>query len=136
MPFFTGDTNQIILRIKEKFISSLNLIEFEKKAYDADLVFESYCFKNAEDSEISGYMCKALSIKLSDVQVIYMSLTSKLKRLFTSFIESFNDGKFHVAQRLQKPGVHNPDLCQSSFVLLGACLAKSLCLRVKSLWIV
>ena len=67
MPFFTGDNNQIILRIKEKFI---NLIEFEKKTYDANLMFESYCFKTSEDNEISGYMCKVLTIKLSDVQVI------------------------------------------------------------------
>ena len=45
----------------------------KKKSYDANLIFESYGFKNpaeGDDSEISGYMCKALSIKLSDVQVI------------------------------------------------------------------
>ena len=69
MPYFVGDNHQIILKIKEKFISS-NITEFEKKTYDADLMFESYCFKNSEDNEISGYMCKALSIKVSDVQVI------------------------------------------------------------------
>ena len=72
MPFFTGDNNQIILRIKEKFISALDLMDF-KKTYDAYLVFESYCVKpsaNSEDNEITGYMCKALTIKLSDVQVI------------------------------------------------------------------
>ena len=31
MPFFTGDNNQVILRIKEKFIISLDLMDFEKK---------------------------------------------------------------------------------------------------------
>ena len=31
MPFFTGDNNQIILKIKEKFINALDLIDFEKK---------------------------------------------------------------------------------------------------------
>ena len=73
MPFFTGDNNQISLRIKEKCISALDLMDFEKKTYDANLVFESYCFQpsaTSEDSEISGYMCEALSIKSSDVQVI------------------------------------------------------------------
>ena len=42
MPFFTGDNNQIILKIKEKFISALDLMDFEKKTYDANLVFENY----------------------------------------------------------------------------------------------
>ena len=76
MPFFVGDNNQIILKIKEKIINAFDLMDFEKKTYDANLMFESYCFKpsgsggHAEDNEISGYVCKALSIKLSDVQVI------------------------------------------------------------------
>ena len=76
-------------------------MDFEKKTYDANLVFESYCFRpsgtdgQAGDNEISGYVCKALTIKLSDVQVIQISLTSKSKRLFTSLSESFNVGKFH-----------------------------------------
>ena len=30
MPFFVSDNNQIILKVKEKFINSLNLLEFEK----------------------------------------------------------------------------------------------------------
>ena len=70
MPFFTGDNNQVILSIKERFIRDPTITEFEKKTYDANLVFESYCLKNAEDNEISGYVCKALTIKLSDVQCV------------------------------------------------------------------
>ena len=31
MLFFTGDNNQVILKIKEKFISALDLMDFEKK---------------------------------------------------------------------------------------------------------
>lgn len=73
MPFFTGDNGAVILRIKEKFIGDPTIADgaFEKKTYDANLMFESYCFKpsgNAEDNEISGYLCKALTIKVSDVQ--------------------------------------------------------------------
>ena len=73
MPFFSGDNNQIILSIKEKFIGDPTITEFEKKTYDADLVFESYNFKPTGsdlDNEISGYVCKVLSIKLSNVQSV------------------------------------------------------------------
>ena len=31
MPFFTGDSNQIILRIKERCINALDFMDFEKK---------------------------------------------------------------------------------------------------------
>ena len=47
----------------------------KKKTYDANLVFESYKFKNSEDTEISGYMYKDLSIKVSAVQVISIKLS-------------------------------------------------------------
>ena len=51
-------------------------MDFERKTYDANLMFENYCFKpsgsdgHSGDNEISGYVCKVLTIKLSDVQVI------------------------------------------------------------------
>ena len=63
---------------------SSNVAEFEKKTYDADLVVESYCFKNAEDNEISGY-CVKLYLLTYLMYTLYESYFN-----IKSFISVFN----------------------------------------------
>ena len=68
VPFFQGDNNATILRIKEKFITAIDILEFEKKTYTADIVFEFYNFNPDGENEISGYYCKMPLIRVADVQ--------------------------------------------------------------------
>ena len=70
VPFFNGDNNATIIRVKEKIINSLNILEFERKTYLCDLLFEYYNFNPDGSNEVVGYYCKMPIIKLSDIQCV------------------------------------------------------------------
>ena len=70
VPFFQGDNNATILRVKERFITAIDILEFEKKTYTADIVFEFYNFNPDGENELSGYYCKMPLIRVADVQSV------------------------------------------------------------------
>jgi len=63
VPYFIGDQGHPILRVKKKFIGTVDIDEFQPIAYTADLVFELYCFTNKEGVELTGYYCKVPCIQ-------------------------------------------------------------------------
>jgi len=69
VPFFQGDNNATILRVKERFVTAVDIVEFEKKTYTADILFEFYNF-NPDGTEISGYYCKVPLIRIADIQSV------------------------------------------------------------------
>lgn len=65
VPDFNGDKSAT-LRVEERFINSLNILEFERKAYVCDLLFEYYNSNPDGVSEVIGYYCTMPVIKPSD----------------------------------------------------------------------
>jgi hypothetical protein len=72
MPYFTGDKNEIILKVKEKFICLIDETDLQlKKTYLASLEFEYYSY-TPSDSETTyvGYYAKIPLMRASPSQVV------------------------------------------------------------------
>jgi hypothetical protein len=72
MPYFTGDNNCIILKVKEKFICLIDETDLQlKKTYLANVEFEYYSY-SPEGSETTyvGYYAKIPLMRASPSQVV------------------------------------------------------------------
>ena len=72
LPFFIGETGDIILRVKERFINAPTITELEKKTYLANLEFKYYTYVPPEQTDINytGYFLKLPLMVVSPTQIV------------------------------------------------------------------
>ena len=64
MPFWkTTDKQEIILKVKDKFVSTASGQLIKGSEYNIDITFESYCIDQEDKEPIKGYYCKVTSVK-------------------------------------------------------------------------
>ena len=66
MPYWKTDKNEIILKVKEKFVNKTNELH-KGNEYNADAVFENYCIENEGKEPIKGYYLKLPRLSSSNV---------------------------------------------------------------------
>ncbi len=62
MPFWVTDKNEMILKVKDKFIGSIETLE-QGRLYSIDAEFESYCIEKENETPIKGYYLKIPQMK-------------------------------------------------------------------------
>ena len=68
MPFWVTDKNEMILKVKDKFIGSVEPLE-QGRLYSIDAEFESYCIEKENEESIKGYYMKVPSMKAVGVEI-------------------------------------------------------------------
>ena len=68
MPFWVTDKNEMILKVKDKFIGSVEPLE-QGRLYNIDAEFESYCIEKENEESIKGYYMKVPSMKAVGVEI-------------------------------------------------------------------
>ena len=67
MPYWQTDKQEMILKVKDKFIGSIEPLE-QGRLYSIDAEFESYCIEK-ENENIKGYYMKVPSMKAMGVEI-------------------------------------------------------------------
>jgi len=57
MPYWQTDKQEMILKVKDKFIGSIEPLE-QGRLYSIDAEFESYCIEKENETPIKGYYLK------------------------------------------------------------------------------
>ena len=68
MPFWVTDKSEMILKVKDKFIGSVEPLE-QGRLYSIDAEFESYCIEKENETPIKGYYMKVPSMKAVSVEI-------------------------------------------------------------------
>lgn len=68
MPYWQTDKQEMILKVKDKFIGSIEPLE-QGRLYSIDAEFESYCIEKENEESIKGYYMKVPSMKAVGVEI-------------------------------------------------------------------
>lgn len=68
MPYWQTDKLEMILKVKDKFIGSIEPLE-QGRLYSIDAEFESYCIEKENETPIKGYYLKVPQMKAVGVEI-------------------------------------------------------------------
>ena len=68
MPFWVTDKQDDILKVKGKFILTIEPLQVGK-VYSIDAEFESYCIEREDQEPIKGYFMKVPSMKSCGIEI-------------------------------------------------------------------
>ena len=68
MPFWVTDKQDVILKVKEKIILTIEPLQVGK-VYSIDSEFESYCIEKEDQERIKGYFMKVPSVKSYVIEI-------------------------------------------------------------------
>ena len=68
MPYWVTDKQDAILKVKDKFIGSVEPLE-QGRVYSIGAEFESYCIEREKQEPIKGYFMKVPSMKSCAIEI-------------------------------------------------------------------
>ena len=77
MPYWKTDKLELILKIQDKFLNTVDPCE-KGKIYSIDIVFESYCIDREKQEPLIGFYCKVPNVvscgmEVADIDLIEQS---------------------------------------------------------------
>ena len=68
MPYWVTDKKEVILKVKDKFIGSIEPLE-QGKCYSIDAEFDSYCIEKEGEKPIKGYFIRISTVKACSIEI-------------------------------------------------------------------